>query len=137
MFKLVKIRGARTSIPEIVSYNIDQFSSYEAGAFYYISNDTVSTDFTYEHDLKFIPIETIPKNSGRTTVRGFIVTPEMVFETKICNYQGDVGLGDLLSTCDHADVSSVHVEGSIGESALLLSKDGVEKTGKVLVALKW
>lgn len=137
MFKLVKINGSKTNVPEITTFKIDGSASYKAGAIYFINNGTLSTEQAFSYDIKFIPIETIPENSGKTIIHGFIVNSDMVFETEICSLSDSVQVGDLISACFNDPDSITHVEDALGEEALLLCKDGVEKTNKVLVALKW
>ena len=137
MFKLVKINGSKSNVPEITTFNIDGTTPYKAGALYFINDGTLSTEQAFTHDIKFIPIESIPENSGKTIIRGYIVNADMVFEAGVCSLSDSIQVGDLISVCFDDPEAITHLEGASGEDALLLCKDGVEKTGKVLVALKW
>ena len=44
MFKLVKINGSKTNVPEITTFNIDGTTPYKAGALYFINDGTLSTE---------------------------------------------------------------------------------------------
>ena len=137
MFKLVQIKGARTNVPEPTILNIDGSTPYLAGAVYYIGEGLVSTMPTSEDNLKFIPLETVKANSGKTKLCGYIVTEGMVFETDIYNDQTKAKVGNTLMAYTDNDGNIIGVYSESGYDAMLLAKDEAKTKKKVLVALKW
>ena len=137
MFKLVKINGARTNVPEPIILNTDGNTAYLAGAVYYINENTISTSALSDVDLKFIPLETVAANSGKNTLYGYIVTENMVFEADIYNDYTKAKVGNTLLAYADNDGNLIGVDSSSGYDAMLLSKDEAKTKRKVLVALKW
>ena len=137
MFKLVKIIGARTNVPEPTYVNIDGTSSYLAGCFYYFTEGKIATYALSEDDLKFIPLETVPENSGKKQIFGYFVTENMVFETDIYGDYTAVQEGNtLLARFDEKD-NFYAVDADVGYDVKLLSMAEASTRKKVLVALKW
>lgn len=137
MFKLVKITGARTNVPEPTILTIDGNSTFLAGAIYYVNEDTVSTSPASEVDLKFIPLETVKAGSGKKKICGYIVTANMVFETDLYNDLTKAKVGNTLLAYADDDGHLTGVDSEPGYDAMLLSKDEANTKNKVLVALKW
>ena len=137
MLKLIKIQGARTNVPEITVVNIDETKEYLAKSLYFVNNGIVSQEPSSIYDIKFIPIETIRKNSGKTTIRGYIVTSEMIFESDGYVVLDEIPVGRTISYRYDIEGHIVGVEDMEAEDALLLCKDEMETAQKVLVALKW
>ena len=61
MFKLIKIRGSRTNVPETTVFNVDGVTAYDAGAVYFLGEGTLSKTPFGTSDVKFIPLETLGK----------------------------------------------------------------------------
>ena len=137
MFKLVKIIGARTNVPEPTYVNIDPEREYLAGCFYYFTEGKITTYPVSQDDLKFIPLETLPANSEKTKIFGYFVTENMVFETDILGDYTAVKIGNtLLAHYDEND-NICAVEAEVGYDIKLLSMDEADTRKKVFVALKW
>ena len=135
MFKLIKIRGSRTNVPETEIVPIGS-SSYVAGTLCYIADSIVSTSPLSENDVKFIPLESVNEESGRKTIRGYIVNEDMVFETEIYGNHESVSVGMRICTQTDDNDNIVGVYAAEGSDAILLNKDDVKNGKKVLVALK-
>ena len=137
MFKLIKINGARTNVPEPITFNASSDQTYLAGALYFLSEGSVSTSPASDIDLKFIPLETVEAGSGKTTVCGYIVTENMVFETDVYNDQTKAKVGSTLSAYADDNGQLVGVSSEAGYDAVVISRDEAKTKRKVLVALKW
>lgn len=137
MFKLIKIKGGRINVPEIMTCAIDGKTAYDAGCLYFLNGGTPQNAPNEEDDIKFIPIESIPKNSGKKTVCGYTVTADMVFETEIYNDHTSVKVGDSLTAHVKSNGDMDGVDAVSGSEAKLLNKDAAATDGKVLVALEW
>ena len=137
MFKLIKINGARTNVPEPILVTAKNNETYIAGAVYYLCEGGISTSPASEVDLKFIPLETVTADSGKKKVCGYIVSEGMVFETDIYNDFNNAKVGNSLMFYADGDGNFIGVDSEAGYDALLLSKDEAKTKRKVLVALKW
>ena len=137
MFKLIQIKGARTNVPEPTFYDIDGKTAYLAGAMYFIGEGKISNEPASDIDLRFIPLETVKANSGKTKICGYIVTENMVFETDIYNDLASAKIGNVLLGYTDSDGNIVGVDSESGYDAMLLDKTNAKNTNKVLVALKW
>lgn len=137
MFKLIKIKDGRINVPETEVLETDGVSEYRAGCVYFVGAAGVSNSKSSDFDPIFIPLETIPKNSGIKKLHGYFANSSMVFETKI--YEGTSSLMVGTVICyhmnDNGDIDGA--EANEGENLLLLSKDNIEHNGTVEVALKW
>ena len=137
MFKLVKINGARINVPETMVFNIDGTATFTAGCLYYLTEEGLMNSPLSESDIKFIPIETVVKNSGKKKIHGFIVNDDMIFETDIQGDFNSVTPGLPLVARQDTNGSLCGVEASPGNDAMLISKESAAQNRKVLVALKW
>ena len=137
MFKLIKIAGARTNVPEPVTLTIDGTTSYTAGCIYYIGDSQLSnTPFT-SYDLKFIPLESVAKNSGKTKISGYIITENMVFETDAYNDYTSIKVGNMLAGYLNSDNEMCGADSIEGLDMIVLNTDEARTKHKILVALKW
>lgn len=137
MFKLIKMIGTRTNVPEMTKVKIDPEISYREGCVYYIVYGKLATSYNETSDLLFIPIESIPAGSDKTHITGFIVTDDMVFETTI---EGDLPVisdGSTICYKEDTDGTKCGTLAEFGEDIKLLNSDTALADGKVLVALKW
>ena len=137
MFKLVKLINSRTGVPEITTMPIFQAESYTANCLYFIGSGILSPSSYEGDDIKFIPVESIAANKGATSIRGFIVTSDMVFETDIYGDPSEFGVGDSISARTNSKGIIDSVEATEGHDAKIISKEDVKKNGKVRVVLKW
>lgn len=137
MFKLIKITGARTNVPEPITLDIDGVIPYTAGNLYYLGDDALSNTPYTEYDMKFIPLETVAPNSGKTKLCGYFVNENMIFEADIYNDFSNIKVGNILS--GHID-SNGDIDGansSSGSEVMLIAKNEARSRRKILVALKW
>ena len=137
MFKLIKITGARTNVPEPIIINIDGATPYTAGNLYFLADDTASNVPASDYDLKFIPLESVQRNSGKKKLCGYIVNENMIFETDIYGDFTDIKVGNILTghIDDNEDICGA--DSLSGNDVMLISKDEVRAKQKILVALKW
>ena len=137
MFKLIKMIGTRTNVPELTKAKIDPEVSYREGCVYYIVSGVLSTSYNDSTDIIFIPVESIPKGSEKTHITGFIATDDMVFETKA---EGDtliLSAGSIISYKEEDDGTKYAVSAEFGEDVKVLNNDTTSVDGKILVALRW
>ena len=137
MFKLTKIIGARTNVPEPTYINIDGKTPYNANCYYFFAEGQIATYPVNDDDLKFIPLETVPANSGKTKLLGYFVTSSMIFETEIYGDHNAVKVGDTLMPHFDETKHLCGVDAEDGVDAKLISKNEVETSNKVLVVLAW
>ena len=137
MFKLVKILNSKSGAPEIITMPFSEHSSIEAGNLCFLGCGMVSNGrFEYD-DMLFIPVETLPVKSGKNFVRGYIVTSDMIFETEIHGDHDSFSVGDSISHHIHTTGVVDSVDATEGNEAKIISKEDVDKTGKVRIVLKW
>ena len=137
MFKLIKITGARTNVPEPVTLSIDGAASYTAGCLYFLGDNQLSSTPFSSNDLKFIPLESVSENSGKTEIRGYFVTANMVFETDAYNNFNSIKVGNMLAGYLNSNEEICGADSMEGEDIMVLSTDEVRTKQKILVALKW
>ena len=139
MFKLIKIVGARTNVPEPVYLECDGVTPYKKGAAYYVFSGMIATipsENENTPDIKFIPLETLERNSGKKKVCGFFVNENMIFEADLNGDASDISVGDCLCFYPDTEGENTAVDSAIGFDARLIDKTSTPE-GKVLVALKY
>ena len=137
MFKLIKILGAGSNVPEPIKIPIDGVRSYEKGFLFFLVDGQLTTTYSDKSDRRVILLESIPENSGRKFVWGYYVTDNMLFEVDLCN-PGYFPVGT--SMCFHEDDIEKGVDNlddCAGDDALIVEDNDPAHTGKVIVALKW
>ncbi|MBE6644630.1 MAG: hypothetical protein E7612_04530 [Ruminococcaceae bacterium] len=137
MFKLIKITGARTNVPETVSAKIDGTTAYSAGCVYYLGDGQLSKSPLTSYDLKFIALESVAENSGKTKISGYLVTDNMVFETDVYNDVNSIKVGNMLAGYLNTDGDVIGADSIEGLDAVVLNADEARTKHKILVALKW
>lgn len=133
MFKLLKILNSKSSAPEIISVPTEDSINYTASFLYYIENGRLMTSDHAGVHLKFIPIESTAKNSGIKSIRGFIVTSDMIFDATVFGEYIDFGVGDNLSLFTNDDGHIEGVEALEGQDVKVISDAAFESTGKISI----
>ena len=133
MFKLIKIIGNGSSVPEITTVAAPS-TPVKKGILYYLSEGVPSVSRN-ELCTKFIPIETLPQGHKKTKVHGYIVTHDMIFEV---DTDGDfsskyVGDGVTFSVDLNNDMGTVSPQDTT--DANIVSLNECQKTGKVHVMI--
>ena len=136
MFKLIKIINGRGNVPEPQYLKCDGKVPYYKGCLYFVSAGEAGSTAISETDMKFISLETIPENSGKTEVCGFIVNENMVFETDCYNDSDEIAEGDIVMIYQDDKGENVGVEAVSGVDARIIDKSTSKINGKVLVTLK-
>jgi hypothetical protein len=137
MFKLVKILGSRTNVPDICEIPIDGVAKCMKDCPYYLVDGALTAIATNTKErLVFIPIEDIPANSGRKKVKGYYVTPDMIFEAQYSEDPALSCLGETASyfTDNEANIGVGTIEGS---DLKIVNIDSLYITGLVHVVLRW
>ena len=80
MFKLIKTLNSTKCAPEIVEIRLDANTVVYKYHLYYYQIGSLSTMKERDSAGLFVPIEDKPKTTESKIVRGFFVTPDMVFE---------------------------------------------------------
>jgi hypothetical protein len=82
MIKLIKILGATNNAPEIEERVIADDINYYEGQVYYLTRYGISRHtIQSEQDPKFYVTQGRKAGDGTSTVKGFLCTPDMIFET--------------------------------------------------------
>lgn len=138
MFKLIKMQNSRTNVPEIVKVNTDSTTYYRKGCVYFIVDGKAVPTYSTLSDIRFIPIEEIPKGTGKDKVAGYFVTEDMIFETQANgSSQASLKAGAFVDfECDQYG-NNIATTSIAGEEVLVLSVDSITQDKKILVALKW
>lgn len=137
MFKLVKLLNGKHCAPEIVEVRAFEPFNYIAGNMYFFETGCLIKEMVDGYDnKKFVPIESLPANSGRENIKGFFVTEDMIFEV-------DLGEGDdelyASQTFDCQYDSNNHCVGvarSFGSFATVLDASEQYTRNKALVYFK-
>jgi hypothetical protein len=112
---------------------------YKKGAAYYVFSGMITTipsENENTPDIKFIPLETLERNSGKKKVCGFFVNENMIFEADLNGDASDISVGDCLCFYPDTEGENTAVDSAIGFDARLIDKTSTPE-GKVLVALKY
>ena len=142
MFKLIKITGGTSNVPEPTYVNVNGITPYVAHCAYHVYSGTVSCASSENmelRDLKFIALETLPTNSGKKRLCGYYVTENMIFETDFHGNPSGIGAGDCLSfyVDENCEYNNSGVRDLPGNDARIIDSTNIAKTGKVLVALQF
>lgn len=134
MFKLIKILNSKSNAPEIISVPIDETQPIAAHALYFMRDGKLITQDPEEENIKFMPIESVPSNSGKKSVRGFIITEDMIFEAKVFGLYEDLAVGDGI--CVHTNDDGVIdcLEPLFGRDARIIYDAMYASTGKIFIA---
>ena len=83
MFKLKKILGARNNNPEIVEIDVVVAADCIPGRLYIFNGDNLCLHNGTKSNVVFIPIEYAPGDYTQRRIRGYYVSSNMIFETKV------------------------------------------------------
>lgn len=136
MFKLVKMLNGKHCAPEIVEVKILSAFDYKAGAMYFFETGALVKEFNEKDDKKFIAIESLPKNSGKETIKGFFVNENMVFEADVKECPEEL---TITVPCDCYYDEKNHCVGIIGTAGMfgcVLNTDDAMTKGKALIYFK-
>lgn len=138
MFKLIKIMGAGSNVPEPIKFPVDGVRSYEKGRVFFLSDGQPTTSVGVDKtNRRVVLLESIPANSGRDFIWGYLVTDNMVFEADLC-YPEYYPVGTCMAFHEE-DMNFGYdgIDNMIGEDALIVEDNDSARTGKVIVTLKW
>ena len=110
---------------------------FEHKHFYNILDYVNQGDCLVINDTKVIPLEHIPENSGKKTLRGYFITEDMVFETPVSGDLNNITVGKYVDCNVDAATNIIGVTNYTGTFAMILNKDAAKSEQKVLVALKF
>ena len=114
MFKLKKILGAKSSVPEIRIWENDASSHVKAGCLYFAHDDTVSNELVddFPDKLKIIAVSTVPTVDASIPIAGFVITKDMVFEAEIKSGSSVILVGTKVNITydDNGDLAAVTAE---------------------------
>ena len=137
MFKLIKIMNSGKSVPELVKLKGNINTTYRAGCVYFINDCGIIINPSLDDDHKFIPIKTTTIDEKNTTVTGYIVSEEMLFETKHPDINEKLQVGNSYTFLRDSDGVASGISEITGGDMKVISIDSVDTTGKVNVVLKW
>ena len=115
MFKLIKIVGEKSSIPEITTMPIDKNASFYLNTIAFLENGMLRTTRENYESAIYCPIEYV-KAGTKDTIKCFKVTSNMLFETGYGGVSPDefkVGDGLCLydnMSLDFAEGNDVYIE---------------------------
>ena len=137
MFKLIKIMGAGSNVPEPIKFPIDGVRSYNKGYLFSVVDGRLTTLNDNKMNRRFIVLESIPENSGRDFIWGYYVTDNMVFEVDLCNPEYYPVGTSMMFHEDDLDLGIDNLDNATGDDALIIEENHPDITGKVIVVLKW
>ena len=135
MFKVIKILGAKCNAPEIVGIDVELSGPCEAGQLYFFDNYSILPHTGAEFKNIFIPIENKEGDGSKIRVKGYYVSGDMVFETKVFGKPDGLFVGSEVSA--HVNDENVldGVSVSAGTFARIVSIEDYESTGKVAIRI--
>ena len=138
MFKLVKIRNAGFCTPDLIEARVKVSMEYFPGHLYYYEDHRAVFPATMSTARLFMCVEHLKTSDYNATVKGFLVTPNMLFET----YDGGgerfpmIGERVRLVYTDKSGGYEILLEDD-SESPIILEKiDEYIPGAKVLVSMK-
>ena len=100
MIKLIKILGKCNNLPEIEEREVATDVDFAENKVYYITEDGVTPDFFYgDTDPKFYVTVGRKQGDKNTTVKGFFVTPDMIFEVDVDRNPTKDALKPFMTVC--------------------------------------
>ena len=137
MFKLVKVPNKNTGVPEMITIKSPYGGHVKAGGVYFLADDSLTTFRPEKEVVLFYVTETLKSGNSRNTVRGFIITPGMIFLADVDSPFTDRRIGHAFTINSGGnDPMSAVLPSENGDGfsyGILLSIYQTEKTGKVYV----
>ena len=135
MIKLVKILGKGNNAPEIVAVKAPYGNRVKKNSIYYIASDGISSNQDCDVIIRFIPIEDLEEGHKEALVKGYFVTPGMIFEADTFGDFSNKPVGDGFSLHPDSDEALSLIMPDNGGDGSIISKENYEKTGKILIAI--
>ena len=127
MLKLKKIINSKTSAPELVTIEIPCDYIYAAGAVYSFYGGELINDL--EGNMMFIPIESYDGMSDKTTLTGYFVTPDMVFEADYYPKSLNITYGEHIGLAyEHDALCMVKETGDYSDALIVVGMPDTEKS---------
>ncbi len=138
MFKLIKMTGSGSNIPEPVKFPVQPYKQILKGGVYYVVNRELSSTPNSDNCPKFIPLQDLPEGHGRNYVWGYYVTDNMIFEADVYDKTSYFFVGDIIPLRETmSNIGFDTVDSDVGEDAIVIATNNSQITGKVIVALEW
>ena len=143
MFKLVKTLNSTKCAPEITEIRSVPYSPVYKNHLYYYQLGRLSTMREQEGAILFVPIEDKPRTKESQIIRGFFVTPDMIFECDTIiddeieeNYEWRAGEWVSIYE-DPTTYSYTGITGPIDEKGVfIVDAEDLAERGTVLVRFK-
>ena len=135
MIKLIKILGKGNNVPEITSVKAPYGRHVTKGAVYFISGGSLSYIKDSDVLVRFIPIESLEDGHKIPLVKGYIVTPGMIFEADTVGDFSEKNVGDNFALYEDSNNDLTAISSDIGSDGNIISMDDHSTTGKVLITL--
>ncbi len=138
MFKLVKIMGANSNVPEPIRLYVDQSNNLMAGCIYYIDNNGIIA----EPENWFAPMvcaieDVYHSEAGLASGLCYFVTPQMIFETKVANSPANIVEGTPFKIVTGNEYEGIAISTDVGDGSEVagnvINARSYKSTGKVLV----
>ena len=101
MFKFVKSPNSSV-VPEIITAKAMKVYPIKRGCIYFIADDAVVPYRPIGEIVLFYAIESLPEGHDEQTVRGFLITPGMIFEADTISPFVDRNIGDSFTFNTHS-----------------------------------
>ncbi|MBO7304219.1 MAG: hypothetical protein J6V09_03270 [Clostridia bacterium] len=136
MFKLKKIIGAASSVPEIRMWKSDCSSTAKAGCLFFAEDDSISNELVdnFPDKLKVIPISSPPNKDQTIFVAGFAVTKDMVFEADVQEHSGPITVGARVNVIydDNGDLGVVTAEEEAHDAIVVDVSNMINKKADII-----
>lgn len=137
MFKLVKILGSNSNVPEPIKIDVDVSNNLEAGCIYYIDNCSIIAEPGNWYAPMVCALQDVIISDCTVTGLCFFITPDMIFETTVANAGDIVYSGAPFKLVFGSQHHGVSISTSVGEGqnvvGIIVNADSYKSTGKVLV----
>lgn len=137
MFKLVKILGANSNVPELIRVPMSDVNNLYVGHMYYVDNGKVMSIRDHDYAQLICSMQEIYLEDGAQNALCFLVTPEMVFEASVENKPSYITVGQQFKMAfgDEEEGVAIRTDLSDGDEVcgIIVNTNSYASTGKVLV----
>ena len=134
MFNLVKISDSGASAPEIISINVSNSIECRANHVYTVKSGALTSPLSGDGFL-FVPIETRSITSSADKLRGYMITPNMLFEAKIIGSVTNLRIGDNVSSNIDDGGVAIGVTADPGDFATIIDMSSQKINGKIIIRI--
>ena len=134
MFKLLKITDSGASAPEIITINATNSMECRANHVYTVKGGTLHAPL-HNDGFLFVPIEDLPMESEIEKIRGYLVSPNMLFETSFVGPATNTYAGDNVSASVDDSGIATGITNEPGTFATIIDMSTQKQNGRVIIRI--